>query len=176
MRLRRGRIYPRHFSTPITKTTHSFSQTVDASAKGSLDIRVKLAVTVAASEDLSVLVRVGGWAPDAIARAAGNSDTHPGYVKGYTELHDVKRSPPTGSADISRNGCRRANVSSGSRSSHLRSPHSTRQSPDRQAIRQREHARILEQTEISASRPGLLLRGSACRPTKRAPPLNMRSR
>ena len=45
VRIRSGRLYPRHFSTPIAKTTHSFAQTVDASAKGNLDIRVKLAVT-----------------------------------------------------------------------------------------------------------------------------------
>ena len=152
VRLRGGRIYPRHFSTPITKTTHSFSQTVDASAKGSLDIRVKLAVTVAASmEDLSVLVKVGGWAPDAIARAARELETLIlGYVKGYTELHEVEEI----SSDRIR-GYLQERVQESKRLLGLEVITLTITSFDpvnpqiAEAIRQREHARILEQTEIS---------------------------
>jgi hypothetical protein len=150
VRLRGGRIFPRHFSTPITKTTHSYSQTVDASAKGSLDVRVKLAVTVAASmEDLSVLVRVGGWAPDAIARAARELETLIlGYVKGYTELHEVE--------DLSSDRIRGYLQERVQESNHLLGLEVitlTITSFDpvnpqiAEAIRQREHARILEQTE-----------------------------
>jgi len=135
VRLRGGRVYPRHFSTPITKTTHSFSQTVDASAKGNLDIRVKLAVTVAASmEDLDTLVKVGGWAPDAIgaraARETRNADTRVrqgihGTPRGRRAL--VGENPRLSS----RSASRRANTSSASRSSRSRSPRSIPQSADR---------------------------------------------
>jgi hypothetical protein len=150
VRLRGARIFPRHFSTPITKTTHSFSQTVDASAKGSLDVRVKLSVTVAASmDDLSVLVKVGGWAPDAIARAARELETLiVGYVKGYTELHDVE--------DLSSDRIRGYLQERVQESKHLLglevitltiTSYDPVNPQIAEAIRQREHARILEQTE-----------------------------
>lgn len=153
VRIRPGRLYPRHFSTPITKTTHSFSQTVDASAKGNLDIRIKLAVTVAASmDDLDTLVKVGGWAPDAIARAARELETLIlGYVKGYTELHEVE--------ELSSEKIRGFLHERVLESRHLLGIEVitltiasfdpvNQQIAD--AIRQREHARILEQTEISS--------------------------
>jgi hypothetical protein len=150
VRVRGGRIFPRHFSTPITKTTHSFSQTVDASAKGSLDVRVKLAVTVAASmDDLSVLVKVGGWAPDAIARAARELETLIlGYVKGYTELHEVE--------DLTSDRIRGYLQERVQESKHLLgldvvtltiTSYDPVNPQIAEAIRQREHARILEQTE-----------------------------
>ena len=152
VRLRRGRVYPRHFSTPISKTTHSFSQTIDASAKGSLDIRVKLAVTVAASmDDLAVLVKVGGWAPDAIARAARELETLLlGFVKGYTELHEVE--------DLSSEkirACCQERIQESKQLLGIEVITLTIASFDpvnpqiAEAIRQREHARILEQTEKS---------------------------
>jgi regulator of protease activity HflC (stomatin/prohibitin superfamily) len=151
VRLRGGRIFPRHFSTPITKTTHSFTQTVDASAKGSLDVRVKLAVTVAASmDDLAVLVKVGGWAPDAIARAARELETLIlGYVKGYTELHEVEEL----SSDRIR-GYLQERVQESKHLLGLEVITLTIASYDpvnpqiAEAIRQREHARILERTEV----------------------------
>ncbi len=90
--VRTGRFYPRHFSLPIRRTTHSMQMTVDASAKGHLEIRVKLAVTVGSSHDnLSALVRVGGWSNDAIAKAA--KELEPlvqGFVKEYTEQYGIE--------------------------------------------------------------------------------------
>ena len=150
VRVRSGRVYPRHFSTPITKTTYSFSQTVDASAKGNLDIRVRLAVTVAGSlEDIATLVRVGGWTADAVARAARELETLLlGYVKGYTELHEVE--------DLSSDRIReylQGRIQETPRLLGLEVVTLTIASFDpvnpqiAEAIRQREHARILEQTE-----------------------------
>src|SRR5512146_2419444 len=83
--LRKGRLYPRHFSLPIRRTTHSLQLAVDASAKGNLEIRVKLGVTVAASADhLGALIRVGGWNADAVARAAKDLEAIlQSYVKSY---------------------------------------------------------------------------------------------
>ncbi len=90
--VRRGRLYPRHFSLPLQRTTHSFQITVDSTAKGNIDIKVRLAVTVAASlQHLTELVRVGGWSGDAVARAAKELESvlH-GFVKGYTEQFEIE--------------------------------------------------------------------------------------
>jgi hypothetical protein len=148
--LRKGRLYPRHFSLPIRRTTHSLQLTVDASAKGNLEIRVKLGVTVAASADnLGALIRVGGWNADAVARAAKDLEAllH-SYVKGYTEqygienlslekIHDhlTSKIPATKSA---------LGLEVISLSILSFEPVNTQIS---EALRQQEHARILEQTE-----------------------------
>lgn len=92
VRIRTGRLYPRHFSTAIARTTHAFTQTVDASAKGNLEVRVKLAVTVTPSlPQLSALMNVGGWTRESVQRSAKELETilH-GRVKSYTELHEIE--------------------------------------------------------------------------------------
>jgi len=148
--VRSARFYPKHFSTPITISTYSFGQTIDASAKGNLDIRVKLAVTVAASlENLPVLVRVGGWSAEAVSRASKELETLLlGYVKEYTELHEIE--------ELSSEGIRghlQQRVQEGKRLLGLEIIALTIASFDpvnpqiAEAMRQREHARILEQTE-----------------------------
>ena len=90
--VRTARLYARHFGTPLARTAHSFTQTVDASAKGNLDIRVKLAVTVAPSAaDLNALVRAGGWKMDAVTKAAKELETFLlGHIKSYTEQHGIE--------------------------------------------------------------------------------------
>jgi hypothetical protein len=149
--IRSGRIYPRHFSMPITRTAHSFVETIDASAKGNLDIRVRLAVTVTASMGhLPVLVRVGGWSADAVARASKELETLLlGYVKEYTELHEVE--------DLSSEKVRehlQERVLESKAALGLEIVALTVASLDpvnpqiADAIRQREQSRILEQTEI----------------------------
>jgi hypothetical protein len=75
----------------MTRTTHSFTQTIEAAARGNLDVRVKLAVTVAASmEHLTALIRIGGWSDDATARAAKELDVLLlGFVKEFAEGRDI---------------------------------------------------------------------------------------
>ncbi len=147
---RKARFYPRHFSLALRRTAHSFLQTVDASARGNLDIRVKLAVAVAASlENLSALIRVGGWNQDALVKASKELEIIlQGFVKEYTEKHEIEE------------------LSSEQIHSYLaQKVHLTKQSlgleivtlaihsfepvnPQiAEALRQREQARILEQTE-----------------------------
>ena len=150
VRLRRGRLYPRHFSSPITRTTHAFAQTVDASAKGNLDIRVKLAVTVAASLDnIAALVRVGGWSADAVARAARELETLLlGYVKGYTEVHGVEELSSEGILRYLLEHVRKSGEMLGIEVVTLTIASFDPVNPQiAEAMRQREHARILEQTE-----------------------------
>lgn len=152
IKVRTARLYPRHFSTPIAKTTHSFTQTVEASAKGNLDVRVRLAVTVTSSSThLPALLNVGGWRNDAVAKAAKELETLLlGYVKGYTEQHEIEE------------------LSSDRIREHLRQHQGECQAllgieiialtvvafepvnPEiADAIRQQEQARILEQTEVA---------------------------
>ena len=147
---RKGRLYPRHFSLPIRRTTHSLQLTVDASAKGNLEIRVKLGVTVAASpENLSALIRVGGWNTDAVARASKDLEALLlSFVKSYTEQYGIE------------------NLSLENIHNHLTAKTPTTKTilglevisltilsfepvntQISEALRQQEHARILEQTE-----------------------------
>lgn len=91
VRVRPGRFYPRHLGIPMKRTTHSFTQTIEASVRGNLDVRVKLAVTVAASmEHLTALIRIGGWSDDATARAAKEMEVLLlGFVKEFAEGRDI---------------------------------------------------------------------------------------
>ena len=148
--LRKGLLYPRHFSLPIRRTTHSLQMTVDASSKGNLEVKVKLGVTVAASLDnLAALIRVGGWSADAVARAAKDLESVlQGYVKSYTEQHGIEslssekiheylnQKLPANKASL---GLEVISLTI------LSFEPVNRQISD--ALRQQEHARILEQTE-----------------------------
>jgi hypothetical protein len=149
--LRKGRLYPRHFSLPIRRTTHSLTLTVDATAKGNLEIRVKLGLTVAASlENLATLIRVGGWNTDAVARAAKDLEAlFQGFVKAYTEQYGIE---DLSLAKIHEHLNQKLNV--GKTSLGLEIVSLTILSSDSvnpqisEALRQQEHARILEQTEL----------------------------
>jgi hypothetical protein len=89
--LRKGLIYPRHFSLPLKRTTCPVQLTVDATAAGNLGVRVKLVGSVAPSlEHLPSLIRVGGWNREAVARAADDVQVLlQGLVKEYTERSGI---------------------------------------------------------------------------------------
>ena len=85
--LRKGLIYPRHFSLPLARTTCPIQLTVEGTAAGNLGVRVKLVGSVAPSlEHLPSLIRVGGWNPDAVVRATDEVQVLlQSLVKEYTE-------------------------------------------------------------------------------------------
>jgi hypothetical protein len=89
--LRKGLVYPRHFSLPLQRTTCPVHLTVDATAAGNLGVRVMLVGSVApALEHISSLIRVGGWNHDAVGRAT--EEVHvllQGQVKEYTERSGI---------------------------------------------------------------------------------------
>ena len=163
--VRTTRWYPRHFSMPITKTAYSFPQTIDASAKGNLDIRIKLAVSVGASlEHLPVLIRVGGWSQDAVTKAAKELEILLlGYVKEYTELHEIEDLSSDKIREHLQLRFQESRAILGLDIVALTIASFEPVNPQiADAIRQREHARILEQTErlnqearISATRARL---------------------
>jgi hypothetical protein len=148
--VRKGRLYPRHTSLALKRTAHSFLLTVDASARGNLDIRVKLAIAVAASlENLSALIRVGGWSQDALVRASKELEIIlQGFVKEYTEKHEIEE---LSSEQIHSYLAQKVHLTKQSLGLEILSlaihsfePVNTQIA---EALRQREQARILEQTE-----------------------------
>ena len=148
--IRAGRLYPRHFSTPVTRTAHAFMQTIEASAKGNLDVRFKIAVTVAASMGhLAALVRAGGWTAGAVARAGKELETLLlGYVKEYTEVRGIEELTSDGLRSHLQQRFEDIHDTLGLEIVSLAitsfEPVSTQIA---EAMRQREHARIMEQTE-----------------------------
>jgi len=89
--LRKGLIYPRHFSLPLQRTTCPIQLTVEATAAGNLGVRVKLIGSVAPSlENIQSLIRVGGWNRDAVVRATDEVQVLlQGLVKEYTEVSGI---------------------------------------------------------------------------------------
>ena len=89
--VRKGLIYPRHFSLPLKRTTYPIQLTVEATAAGNLGVRVKLVGSVAPSlEHIEALIRVGGWNSEAVRRAADEAQVLlEGLVKEYTEHSEI---------------------------------------------------------------------------------------
>jgi hypothetical protein len=148
---RKGRLYPRHFSLPIRRTTHSLQPTVDATAKGNLDIKVKLGVTVAASLDhLAALVRAGGWNSDAVGRAAKDLEVLlQSYVKAFTEQYGIEDLSSEKIHEYLSAKIPASKTSLGLEVISLTVLAFEAVNPQiSEALKQQEHARILEQTEL----------------------------
>jgi len=151
IRLRRGALYPRHFSLALPGTTHQMELKIDGVARGSVQIRTTLAVTVAPSRDnLASLVRVGGWRRDAAIKAAKEFETViQGLVKEFTEGYLIEE---LSSEKLGEHLSAGVNVRTPQFGLELVSL--TVQSVDAvdaeiaEAMRRRESARILEQTEL----------------------------
>lgn len=151
VRLRSRRFYPRHFSLALPGTTHQIESKIDGVARGSIQIRTTLVVTVAPSrENLASLVRVGGWKRDAVIKAARELETViQGIVKEFTESYLIEE---LSSEKLSEHLSASINASAPRFGLELVSL--TVQSVDAadpaiaEAMRRRESARILEQTEL----------------------------
>ncbi|MGC8595237.1 MAG: hypothetical protein ACP5MI_06490 [Candidatus Kryptoniota bacterium] len=69
--LRKGRFYPRHLSLVLPRTIHSIQMNIDASARGNLDVKVRLVMSAALSIDhVDALIKAGGWSSSAVQEAA----------------------------------------------------------------------------------------------------------
>ena len=150
IRARTARFYPRHFSLPLANTTYSFAQTVEATAKGNLELRIRLAVSVAAAlEHLTTLVRVGGWSRDAVAKAAKELETVLlGLTKEYTERKGIDDLSSEAIHDYLRQRVDEVAGTLGIRIVTLSIASFEPVNPQiADAMRQREQARILEQAE-----------------------------
>jgi archaeosine-15-forming tRNA-guanine transglycosylase len=89
--IRRGPLYPRHFSLPLKRTTCPLQLTIEAATVGNLVVRIKLIGSAAPSvEHIQSLIRVGGWDSEAVARAVDQVRILlQGLVKEYTERSDI---------------------------------------------------------------------------------------
>jgi len=149
--LRKSRVFARHFSLALPKKSHSMQQVVDASAKGNIEIKVKLAMTVAPDLDrLQELIRIGGWSPQAVEVAAKELETVVHSLVGeFTERHELEDlSSETIDAylrqkiGISRELMGLSVIAFTVQSFEAVDPKIA------EAVRQQESARILEQTEL----------------------------
>ena len=92
--IRTSRFYPQHFSVALPKTTYSTQMNIEASAKGNLDIKVKVAITVAAALDhIPELIRVGGWSNIAVTKAEKELETiiEPRLITAYKRIRGNAR-------------------------------------------------------------------------------------
>jgi hypothetical protein len=89
--VRKGLLYPRHFSLPLKRTTAPLHLTIEAAAVGNLAVRVKLVGSAAPSVDhINALIRVGGWDVEAMSRAVDQLGfLVQGLVKEYTERAEI---------------------------------------------------------------------------------------
>ncbi len=147
---RKGRFYPRHFSLALPNTTQSSQLNIESSAKGNLDIKIKLSVTVAASmHNISLLIKVGGWNTNAVTRAAKELETiiH-SQIKEFTEKFEIEE---LSSEKIYNYLHEKINVSKEMFGLEIISltvqSFEPLDSKISEALKQQESARILEQTE-----------------------------
>ena len=96
--LRKGLLYPRHFSLHLKRTTYPIQLTIEVIAEGNLGVSAKLVGSVAPSlEHIQALIRVGGWNSDAVARAAEEAQVMlQGLVKEYAERSKIHALSSTG--------------------------------------------------------------------------------
>jgi hypothetical protein len=89
--VRKGPIYPRHFSLPLKRTTCPIQLSIEATAAGDLGMHIKLVGSVAPSvKYIQCLIRVGGWDQEAVARAAKEAQVLlEGLIKEYTERFEI---------------------------------------------------------------------------------------
>jgi SPFH domain / Band 7 family len=151
IQLRSGAFYPRHFSLALPGTTHQIELKIDGVARGSVQIRTAVVVTVAPSRnDLTSLIRVGGWKRDAVVKAAKEFETViQGIVKEFTERFLIEELSSDKLSEFLAAG-----VTARAPQFGLELVSLTVQSVDAadpeiaEAMRRRESARILEQTEL----------------------------
>jgi len=149
--IRTTRFYPQHFSVALPKTTYSTQMNIEASAKGNLDIKVKVAITVAAALDhIPELIRVGGWSNIAVNKAEKELETiiH-SIVREYTERFEIEE---LSSVKIYEYLIQKVNLSRNTLGLDIISltvqSFEALDSKIAEAMRQQESARIMEQTEI----------------------------
>jgi len=89
---RKSRLFPRHFSLAVPATVHTIQPEIEADAKGHLEVRIRLIVTVSASLDhLQGLIRVAGWEANAVAKATAELDALiESLVREFTEKYEIE--------------------------------------------------------------------------------------
>jgi hypothetical protein len=148
--LREGLFYPRHFSLQLKRTTHPIQLNIVVTAVGNLEVSVKLVGSVAPSvEHIESLIRVGGWHSDAVAKAADEAQVlMQGLIKEYTERSEIHVLTSTGILKYlnDQSSLLEENLGLELVSLAVQSLDPT-DTEVADALRQREKARLIEQTE-----------------------------
>jgi hypothetical protein len=148
--VRKGLIYPRHFSLPLERTTCPIQLTVEATVVGNLEVRIKLAGSVAPSlAHMQALIRTGGWNREAAAHAADELQVMlQGVVKEYMEQCEIHTLSSTGIVDYLNKRSTLIEEKFGLELISLVVQSLEPTDPEiSEALRQQEQARLLEQTE-----------------------------
>jgi hypothetical protein len=150
MGIRKGLIYPRHFSLPLKRTTCPLQLTVEATAVGNLGVRIKLVGSAALSvEHIQSLIRVGGWNGEAVAHAVDEVGILlQELVKEYTEQSDIHVLSSLGVLNYLTEHFHQIEEKFGLELISLAVQSLDPTDPEiADALRQQEQARILEETE-----------------------------
>src|SRR5512136_780345 len=148
--VRRGVIYPRHFSLPLRRTTCPIQLTTEASAAGNIGVRVKLIGSIAPSLDhLQSLIRAGGWNSEAVARVADEAQVLlQGLVKEYAERAEIHELSSAGLLSYLNERLSLIEEKYGVELITLAVQSLDPTDPEiADALRQQEQARLMEQTE-----------------------------
>jgi len=151
VRNRKARFYPRHFSLAVSGSVHSRTLDIEADAKGRLAVQIRLAAAVAASpNNLSDLIRAGGWNKDAVLNASIEFDIIlQALVKEFTEKYEIEELQSEMLSEYLKN-----KLGKGVESLGLDVLSLTVQAVNladeeiASAMQQRESARIIEETEV----------------------------
>lgn len=148
---RKTKFYPRHFSLVLPKTTHSSEIDIDSTAKGSLEIKIKLNLVASLSEkNIDSLIKVGGWNKNSVSKAIKEFEAViESLVKDYTDKFEIEE---LSSEKIQNHISEKLEISKEKYGIEIISisvkSFEIVDSKIADAIRQQESARILEQTEL----------------------------
>ncbi|MCX7874948.1 MAG: hypothetical protein N2321_02140 [Melioribacteraceae bacterium] len=148
---RKSKFYPRHFSLVLPKTTHTSELEIEATAKGSLDVKVKINLVASLAEkNIDSLIKVGGWNKNAVSKAIKEFETViESFVKEFTDKYEVEE---ISSEKIQNHISEKLEISKEKYGIEIISisvkSFEIVDSKIAEAIRQQESARILEQTEL----------------------------
>ncbi len=148
--IRKGLIYPRHFSLPLERTTCPIHLTISATAIGNLDVHIKLVGSVVPSLDhIQALVFIGGWNHDAVVHAAEEAQVAlQTLVKEYVEQCEIHSLSSTGIINYVNGKSSLVQEKFGVELISLAVETLEPTDPTiSDALRQQEQARLLEQTE-----------------------------
>jgi len=148
--IRKGLIYPRHFSLSLRRTTSPIRLNIEATAVGNLGVRVKLVGSVAPSlAHVESLIRIGGWDDEAVAHAADEVQVLlQGMVKEYTEHSEIHALSSTEILNYLNERSDQIKEKFGVQLISLAVQTLEPIDPEiSDALRQQEQARLLEQTE-----------------------------
>jgi hypothetical protein len=148
--LRKSNLYPRHFCMPLTISSESINSNFEVEAKGKIAMSVKLVATITPSiNKIDQLIKVGGWGKNMLATAAKEFEVIlQNLVRTFADQYEVENISSNAAqkylAENFENINQRLGIEVLSLTIQSIEPVDEKIS---QAIKQKEEARILEDTE-----------------------------